>query len=87
MGKAYRDFANAMKNAEAIDWIGALKLCFATDKLISCQQYAKQLPESVSVDRMRYVLKKLEDMGKLQRIGTGRGSKYKQVGSLDGVEL
>ena len=87
LGKTYRDFANAMKNAEAIDWIGALKLCFATNKLISRQQYANKLPESVSVDRMRYVLKKLEDMGKLQRIGTGRGSKYKQVGSLDGVEL
>jgi len=87
LGKAYRDFALAMRNRETVDWIGALKQCFATDMFVSRQQYAKQLPESVSVDRMRYVLQKLEDMGKLKRTGTGRGTKYELVGSLDGVEF
>lgn len=87
LGKTYTEFSSIVKNTEVIDWIGALKLCFTRNQLISRQQYAKQLPASVSVDRMRYVLQRLVEMNKLERIGVGKGTKYRQIDSLDNVEL
>lgn len=36
---------------------------------------------------MRYVLQRLVEMKKLERIGVGKGTKYRQIDSLDNVEL
>ncbi len=45
------------------------------------------LPDWVSVDRVRYVLSKLETQGVLKREGIGKGTKYLVIKLSDDIEI
>ena len=45
------------------------------------------LPVWISVDRVRYVLSKLETIGALKREGIGKGTKYLVIKLMDDIEL
>ena len=45
------------------------------------------LPKWISVDRVRYILSKLEALDVLKREGTGKGTKYKVIQLRDDIVL
>lgn len=88
MSKEYQRIYSDIHSTKSVDWIGALKLCSQNYKdVITRKTYMGFLPEWVSVDRVRYVLSKLESYGVLKREGSGKGTKYKVINVRDDIEL
>lgn len=88
MSKEYQRIYSEIHSTKSVDWIGALKLCSQNYKdVITRKTYMGFLPEWVSVDRVRYVLSKLESYGVLKREGSGKGTKYKVINVRDDIEL
>lgn len=88
MAKEYQSIYSEIHSTKNINWIGALKSCAAKyDDLITRKTYMEFLPEWVSVDRVRYILSKLEASEVLRREGTGKGTKYRVIKVRDDIEL
>ena len=88
MSKKYQNIYSEIYSTKNIDWLGALKSCATKyDGVITRKTYMEFLPERVSVDRVRYILSKLETHGVLEREGTGKGTKYKVIKLRDDIEL
>lgn len=82
LGYDYYKMVNEYTNADNVDMIGALRECFDEHKEVSRQQYMDRLPESISVERAKYMLRKFEAKKILKRVGKGRNSKYVLIGEL-----
>lgn len=88
MAKEYQSIYSEIHSTKNINWIGALKSCAAKyDDVITRKTYMEFLPEWVSVDRVRYILSKLEASEILRREGTGKGTKYRVIKLRDDIEL
>ena len=88
MPREYQNIYSEIYSTKNINWIGALKSCAAKgNDIITRKTYMEDLPEWVSVDRVRYILSKLETMGVLRREGTGKGTRYHVVRIPDEIEL
>lgn len=88
MPKEYQSVFSEIHSTQNIDWIGALKSCAAQyDNIITRKTYMEYLPGWVSVDRVRYILLKLETLDVLKREGIGKGTKYKVIKLRDDIEL
>ena len=88
LGTAYAKIVKEYTNADNADIIGAIRECFAVNEKVSRQQIMERLPEGVTVDQVKDVLKKLEDKVVLNRGGQGkRDSKYVLVGDLNDVVI
>lgn len=78
MSKEYQGIYSDIHSTKSIDWIGALKSCAQKyEDVITRKTYMEFLPEWVSVDRVRYILSKLETFEMLKREGAGKGTKYR----------
>lgn len=88
MPREYQNIYSEIYSTKNINWIGVLKTCAAKgNDIITRKTYMEDLPEWVSVDRVRYILSKLETMGVLRREGTGKGTRYHVVRIPDEIEL
>ena len=88
MAKEYQSIYSEIHSTKNINWIGALKSCAANyNDVITRKTYMEFLPEWVSVDRVRYILSKLEASEVLRREGTGKGTKYRVIKLRDDIEL
>jgi len=88
MSKDYLGIYSEIHSTKSVDWIGALKSCAQKyEDVITRRTYMEFLPEWVSVDRVRYILSKLETFEVLKREGTGKGTKYKVMKIRDDIEL
>ena len=88
MSKDYQRIYAEIHSSNSVDWLGALKLCAAKyGNVISRKTYMEYLPEEVSVDRVRYMLSKLEILNVLKREGVGKGTKYRVVKMPDYIDL
>ena len=88
LGTAYAKIVKEYTNVDNADIIGAIRECFAMSEKVSRQQIMERLPEGVTVDQVKYVLKKLEDKEIINRGGKGkRDSKYVLVGDLEDVVI
>ena len=88
MPKDYHNIYAEIHSTKSVDWLGALKSCATKNSnVISRRTYMEYLPEWVSVDRVRYILSKLEKMKILNREGIGKGTKYRVDRIPDNIEL
>lgn len=88
MSKGYQGIYSDIHSTKSIDWIGALKSCAQKyEDVITRKTYKEFLPEWVSVDRVRYILSKLETFEMLKREGAGKGTKYRVMMMRDDIEL
>lgn len=88
MSKEYQNIFSEIHSTKSVDWIGALKSCAQKyEDVITRKTYMEFLPEWVSVDRIRYILSKLETFEVLKREGTGKGTKYRVMKMRDDIEL
>lgn len=88
MSKAYQNIYSEIHSIKSVDWFGALKACaIKYNDVITRKTYMELLPDKVSVDRVRYILAKLESMQVLKREGVGKGTKYKVIKMPDHIEL
>lgn len=88
MSKEYQRIYSEIHSVKSIDWIGALKACATKyNNEITRKTYMEFLPDWVSIDRVRYMLSKLEGMEVLQRDGIGKGTKYTLVKSIETIEI
>lgn len=88
MSKDYQKIYSEIHSPKAVDWLGALKSCAARySNEITRKTYMEFLPNWVSVDRVRYMLSKLEAMDVLKRDGVGKGTKYRMIKSPENIEL
>ena len=70
MSNEYKSIYSKIHSTKNINWIGALKSCAAKyEDVITRKTYMEFLPEWVSVDRVRYVLAKLETLEVLKWYG------------------
>ena len=77
MSKDYQSIYSEIHSTKSIDWLGALKSCATKyNNVITRKTYMEFLPDWVSVDRVRYVLSKMEVLDVLEREGIGKGTKY-----------
>ena len=88
MGRGYQSIYSEIHSIKNIDWIGALKSCASKyNDVITRKTYMEFLPDWVSVDRVRYILSKLENSEVLKREGIGKGTKYRVIMLRDDIEL
>lgn len=88
MSKEYQSIFSEIHSIKNVDWVGALKSCAAKYKYeITRKTYMEYLPDWVSVDRVRYVLSKLEAKEILKRDGVGKGTKYTVIKIPDSFDL
>ena len=88
MSKEYQSIFSEIHSIKNVDWVGALKSCAAKYKNeITRKTYMEYLPDWVSVDRVRYVLSKLEAKEILKRDGVGKGTKYTVIKIPDSFDL
>lgn len=88
MSKDYQAIHSEIFSTRNINWIGALKACSAKyNGVITRKSFMEFLPEWVSVDRVRYVLMKLETINALNREGVGKGTKYVVVNIPDNIDI
>lgn len=88
MAKGYQNIYAEVHSTKNVNWLGALKSCAtAYNNVITRKTFMAFLPVWVSVDRVRYVLSKLEAMGALKREGIGKGTKYLVIKLMDDIEL
>lgn len=88
LSKDYQKIYSEMHSIKAVDWLAALKSCAAKySNEITRKTFMEFLPEWVSVDRVRYMLSRLESMDVLKRYGVGKGTKYTMVKMPDNIEL
>lgn len=88
MSKEYQSIFSEIHSIKNVDWVGALKACAAKYKNeITRKTYMEYLPDWVSVDRVRYVLSKLEVKEILKRDGVGKGTKYTVIKIPDSFDL
>lgn len=87
MSKQYQKIYSEIYSSKNINWIGALKACSMNHEVITRRIYMEYLPQWVSVDKVRYVLSKLESMGVIIREGSRKGTKYHVVRIPDYIEL
>ena len=88
MAKEYQRIYSEIHSTKNIDWVGALKACsLKYDYVITRKSYMEFLPKWISVDRVRYILSKLEALDVLKREGTGKGTKYKVIQLRDDIVL
>ncbi len=88
MSKEYQGIYSDIHSTKSIDWIGALKSCAQKyEDVITRKTYMEFLPEWVSVDRVRYILSKLETFEMLKREGAGKGTKYRVMMMRDDIDL
>lgn len=77
MSKDYQRIYSEIHSTMSVDWLSALKSCAAKyNNVITRKTYMEYLPEWVSIDRVRYMLSKLEAKDVLKRDGVGKGTKY-----------
>lgn len=87
MSKDYQNIYSEIHSAKSINWLMALKTCATNNNgIITRRLYMEHLPKWVSVDKVRYTLAKLESMGVLERMGVGKGTKYKVKNIPDHIE-
>lgn len=88
MVKGYQNIYAEIHSTKNVNWLGALKSCAAANNnVITRKTFMEFLPVWVSVDRVRYVLSKLETRGALKREGIGKGTKYLVIKLMDDIEL
>ena len=88
LSKGYQNINSEIHSTKNVDWLGALKACAVKNHdVITRKTYMDFLPSKVSVDRVRYVLSKLETMGVINREGVGKGTKYRVVSIPDRVDI
>lgn len=88
MSKDYQSIYSEIHSTKNIDWILALKACASKyNSIITRKTYMEFLPDRVSVDRVRYILSKLETQEVLRREGTGKGTKYRVIRMRDDITL
>lgn len=88
MAKGYQNIYAEIHSTKNVNWLGALKSCAAAyNNVITRKTYMEFLPDWISVDRVRYVLSKLETMGVLKREGIGKGTKYMVIKLKNDIEL
>ena len=88
MSKDYQAIYSEIHSVKSVDWLRALKSCAAKyENEITRKTYMEYLPDWISVDRVRYMLSKLEAMDVLKRNGVGKGTKYIVVKIPDTIEL
>lgn len=88
MAKGYQNIYAEIHSTKNVNWLGALKSCAAAyNNVITRKTYMEFLPDWISVDRVRYVLSKLETMDILKREGIGKGTKYMVIKLKDDIEL
>lgn len=88
MSKEYQGIYSEIYSTKNIDWFGALKACANKyNDVITRRTYMDFLPDKVSVDRVRYIIAKLESLHVLKREGIGKGTKYKVIKMPDYIEL
>lgn len=88
MSKDYQGIYSEIYSTKNIDWLGALKACANKyNDVITRRTYMDFLPDKVSVDRVRYIIAKLESLHVLQREGIGKGTKYKVIKMPDYIDL
>lgn len=88
MSKEYQRIYTEIHSVKAIDWLGALKSCAAKyGNEITRKTYMEFLPEWVSLDRVRYMLSKLESTEVLKREGSGKATKYTIIKIPDNINL
>lgn len=88
MSKEYQRIYTEIHSVKAIDWLGALKSCASKyGNEITRKTYMEFLPEWVSLDRVRYMLSKLESTEVLKREGSGKATKYTIIKIPDNINL
>lgn len=88
MPKEYQKIYSEINSTSNIDWISALRACaIKYDNIITRKTYMEFLPQRMSVDRVRYILTKLETKNVLRREGIGKGTKYMVVKIPEHIEL
>ena len=88
MSKEYQRIYTEIHSVKAIDWLGALKSCASKySNEITRKTYMEFLPEWVSLDRVRYMLSKLESTEILKREGSGKATKYTIIKIPDNINL
>lgn len=88
MSKEYQRIYTEIHSVKAIDWLGALKSCASKySNEITRKTYMEFLPEWVSLDRVRYMLSKLESTEVLKREGSGKATKYTIIKIPDNINL
>ncbi len=79
LSNAYKDIEREVHNVKSIDWLGILDNCFSRSRYVTRKQYSSFLPNSLSIDQVRYALSKFEELGLIRREGSGRGTKYVKI--------
>lgn len=88
MPKDYHNIYSEIHSSKSVDWIEALKACATkNNNVITRKTYMEFIPEWISVDKVRYILSKLEKMKILKREGIGKGTKYNVIRIPDNIEL
>lgn len=88
MSREYQRIYTEIHSVKAIDWLGALKSCASKyGNEITRKTYMEFLPNDVSLDRVRYILSKLESMDVLKRYGSGKATKYTVIKIPDNINL
>lgn len=88
MPKEYQKIYSEINSTSNIDWINALRACaIKYDNIITRKTYMEFLPKRISVDRVRYILTKLETKKVLKREGIGKGTKYAVIKIPEHIEL
>ncbi len=88
MSREYQRIYTEIHSVKAIDWLSALKSCASKyGNEITRKTYMEFLPEWVSLDRVRYMLSKLESTEVLKREGSGKATKYTIIKIPDNINL
>ena len=88
MPKEYQKIYSEINSTSNIDWINALRACaLKYDNVITRKTFMEFLPKRISVDRVRYILTKLETKNVLKRDGIGKGTKYVVIKIPEYVDL
>lgn len=88
MPKEYQKIYSEINSTSNIDWINALRACaLKYDNVITRKTFMEFLPKRISVDRVRYILTKLETKNVLKRDGIGKGTKYVVIKVPEYVDL
>ena len=88
MPKDYQKIYSEINSTSNIDWINALRACaLKYDNVITRKTFMEFLPKRISVDRVRYILTKLETKNVLKRDGIGKGTKYVVIKIPEYVDL
>lgn len=88
MSREYQRIYTEIHSVKAIDWLSALKSCASKyGNEITRKTYMEFLPNDVSLDRVRYILSKLESMDVLKRYGSGKATKYTVINIPDNINF